>query len=203
MADLTPQAVYDLAVARGATHDQAVTATAIAMAESNLNPDAEGDTTLEDAEWGPSLGLWQIRSLKAESGTGGVRDASQLTDPAHNADSAKAISDGWVNFTPWSTYTSGAYRPHLEAVTAAVAVQVTTPNGPEPELKLGAKGAAVATLQGDLARLHYPPANSFGQGHWDGIFGQGTLNAVHQFQAHNGLTVDGIVGPLTWAKLQA
>lgn len=35
----------------------------------------------------------------------------------------------------------------------------------------------------------------------DGYFGAGTLAAVESFQAHHGLTVDGIVGPATWAKL--
>jgi peptidoglycan hydrolase-like protein with peptidoglycan-binding domain len=35
----------------------------------------------------------------------------------------------------------------------------------------------------------------------DGIFGAGTENAVKAFQRHHGLTVDGIVGRITWSKL--
>jgi peptidoglycan hydrolase-like protein with peptidoglycan-binding domain len=35
----------------------------------------------------------------------------------------------------------------------------------------------------------------------DGIFGPVTKTAVEQFQGGNGLTVDGIVGPATWAAL--
>ena len=35
----------------------------------------------------------------------------------------------------------------------------------------------------------------------DGIFGELTCEAVKQFQATHGLTVDGIVGPATLAKL--
>lgn len=35
----------------------------------------------------------------------------------------------------------------------------------------------------------------------DGIFGSKTKAAVLAFQKANGLGVDGIVGPLTWAKL--
>ena len=35
----------------------------------------------------------------------------------------------------------------------------------------------------------------------DGIFGTKTLAAVRQYQEANGLTVDGIVGKKTWAKL--
>jgi lysozyme len=35
----------------------------------------------------------------------------------------------------------------------------------------------------------------------DGIFGNGTEMAIKNFQAHNGLTPDGIIGPKTWAKM--
>ena len=35
----------------------------------------------------------------------------------------------------------------------------------------------------------------------DGIFGNGTYMAVRNFQAHNHLTVDGVIGPKTWDKL--
>ena len=36
----------------------------------------------------------------------------------------------------------------------------------------------------------------------DGIFGAGTEQAVKQFQADNGLTADGMIGPATWKKLE-
>jgi N-acetylmuramoyl-L-alanine amidase len=35
----------------------------------------------------------------------------------------------------------------------------------------------------------------------DGSFGKLTEKAVRQYQQENGLTVDGIVGPVTWKKL--
>ncbi|PGS46819.1 hypothetical protein COC46_20550 [Bacillus sp. AFS041924] len=35
----------------------------------------------------------------------------------------------------------------------------------------------------------------------DGVFGILTEKAVKEFQHKNGLVVDGIVGPKTWAKL--
>jgi peptidoglycan hydrolase-like protein with peptidoglycan-binding domain len=35
----------------------------------------------------------------------------------------------------------------------------------------------------------------------DGVFGQVTDRAVRDYQGKNGLAVDGIVGPNTWAKL--
>ena len=37
----------------------------------------------------------------------------------------------------------------------------------------------------------------------DGIFGAKTETGVKKFQQDNGLTADGIVGPQTWAKIDA
>lgn len=56
-------------------------------------------------------------------------------------------------------------------------------------IKLGSRGTDVATIQ---KRLNLQP---------DGIFGPLTDEAVREFQKANGLTVDGIVGTKTWAKL--
>lgn len=56
-------------------------------------------------------------------------------------------------------------------------------------IKLGSRGTDVVTLQ---KRLNLHP---------DGIFGPLTDEAVREFQKANGLTVDGIVGAKTWAKL--
>lgn len=111
--------VYALARGAGLSHDQAVTATAIAWAESGLRPGAVGDVSLQDTTWGPSIGLWQIRSVKADRGTGRPRDAAKLKDPTFNASSMASISGGGRNWGPWSTYTNGAYRSHLAAATAA------------------------------------------------------------------------------------
>ena len=64
-----------------------------------------------------------------------------------------------------------------------------------PVVKLGSSGDAVVTLQTKLNELGY------NCGEVDGIFGQNTLNAVKAFQTAKGLTVDGIVGKLTWGEL--
>ena len=63
-----------------------------------------------------------------------------------------------------------------------------------PTIKIGSRGASVKTLQ---TLLNSNGANLT----VDGIFGQLTKIAVLSFQGEKGLTKDGIVGKLTWAKL--
>jgi len=62
-------------------------------------------------------------------------------------------------------------------------------------LRRGATGDDVRTLQQALKRAGLDP------GPEDGIFGPLVDAAVRSFQGSKGLTVDGIVGPLTWAAL--
>jgi N-acetyl-anhydromuramyl-L-alanine amidase AmpD len=63
------------------------------------------------------------------------------------------------------------------------------------KLRIGAKGNITYLLQARLACLGY---NTNGV---DGVFGNGTLNAVKQFQKAKGIVVDGVVGQVTWGKL--
>lgn len=119
MGTLTPAYVFRLARGAGLSRPRAVIATAIAMAESGLDPGAEGDVALADATWGPSLGLWQIRSVRAQTGTGRARDAQHLRDPAFNAVAMDVISNHGTDFSPWSVYKSGAYRQYLDEAEAA------------------------------------------------------------------------------------
>ncbi len=62
-------------------------------------------------------------------------------------------------------------------------------------LKYGSTGPDVQLLQLALNRA------SFGTLETDGIFGNATRNALRQFQSQNGLSADGIVGPLTQRAL--
>ncbi len=62
-------------------------------------------------------------------------------------------------------------------------------------LKLGSKGEDVKTLQTKL-NTFCPYGLTV-----DGIFGGKTETAVKDFQKHNDLSVDGIVGAKTWSKL--
>lgn len=96
------------------------TATAIALAESSGRTDARGDIALQTQSWGPSIGLWQIRSMKSDRGTGRTRDEIANLDPAVNARHAYEIyrSQGWK---AWTVYTTGAYLLHMPAARAAAA----------------------------------------------------------------------------------
>lgn len=70
-----------------------------------------------------------------------------------------------------------------------------TPVTTQPMLRTGSRGDAVRKLQELLN------AKGYTCGSVDGIFGSKTYAAVLAFQKANGLAADGIVGPLTWAKL--
>lgn len=113
--------IYRLALAAGLPPDAAVTATAVALAESAGDVDIAGDEDLVDDEWGPSVGLWQIRCLHADGGTGAPRDCSRLVDPGFNAAAMAAVSDAGTDWRPWSAYTSGAHTAHLGAAEVAAA----------------------------------------------------------------------------------
>jgi peptidoglycan hydrolase-like protein with peptidoglycan-binding domain len=64
------------------------------------------------------------------------------------------------------------------------------------DLGLGDNGDDVKLLQQNLIKLNYLAAGSD-----DGDFGPITQTAVKKFQGDNGLTADGVVGPMTRAKI--
>ena len=66
---------------------------------------------------------------------------------------------------------------------------------PKATLRRGHRGCDVKTLQRALRQVGYDLEI-------DGIFGRITLECVKSFQATHDLARDGIVGPLTWGKLE-
>ena len=70
------------------------------------------------------------------------------------------------------------------------------PQSQTPTLSQGDTGTAVAAMQNRLITWSVLPAGSA-----DGNFGTGTERAVRAFQTMLGLTIDGVVGPQTWAYL--
>lgn len=99
-------------LAAGAGCSQPEKAAAIAMAESSGNPGAHNPVAPDD-----SYGLWQINMigrLGPERRAGfGISSNTALYDPATNARAMVAVSKGCTNFTPWTTYTSGAWQRFL------------------------------------------------------------------------------------------
>ncbi|MBB5867361.1 hypothetical protein F4553_000740 [Allocatelliglobosispora scoriae] len=116
---LTDAQIAHHAYAAGFRGDHLVTAVAVALAESGGRTDRPGDTGITNGTWGPSIGLWQIRSLHAQRGTGGQRDQLANADPAVNARHAYQISHHGQSWSPWSAFTNGSYRQYLDRARTA------------------------------------------------------------------------------------
>lgn len=122
---LSPAQIAKLARQAGFTGNALVTAVAVGMAESRGKVKAIGDTRLQNTTWGPSVGIWQVRSLNKDRGRGSERDQLANMNPVNNARSAYKISGGGKNFKPWSVYTKGLYRDYLDEAQAAVSQMAT------------------------------------------------------------------------------
>ncbi|GIH29368.1 hypothetical protein Aph01nite_76780 [Acrocarpospora phusangensis] len=157
---LTPAQVAGFAVGAGFSGTALRIAVAVSFAENPAHdPASVGDATLTDAKWGPSIGLWQIRSLKADAGTGKERDARALDNPAFNAKSAYTISGGGKTWTAWTEFNNGGYRAKLAEADAAIKANggksggvVGDPDVPKEEADMGLPAAILAAI------------NNFGQG---------------------------------------
>lgn len=88
----------------------------VSWAESEGYSDAVGDITLISEKWGPSIGLFQIRSLRHPEQFAGIPDelrvAEELRDPHYNAAAALALVT-WRSWDLWTVYRTGAYLPHV------------------------------------------------------------------------------------------
>jgi hypothetical protein len=90
------------------------TAYAVSIAESGGRSNAIGDVHLQNDKWGPSVGLFQIRSLKDwKKYNDPYRDAKRLPNPNYNAQAAFKKSKGGNNWSPWTTYNQGTFLKHL------------------------------------------------------------------------------------------
>ncbi len=150
---LSDTAIAAYARQAGFTGDNLTTIVAVILAESGGDPDEVGDESLVNATYGPSIGLAQVRSLRAELGTGRPRDAARLTDPAFNLRSAWSISSGGTNFRPWTQWVNRKYQQFMIRA-AAAAEGVNLGGGGGLAGGGGDAGAGlVDSLTGGLARL--------------------------------------------------
>lgn len=99
-----------------------------------------------------------------------------------------------ANHTDW-------IAPMVATMPSPVVPSPAPPEAPTPPAyngrpsKKGSTGQQVTLIQQQLNADGYPCGNA------DGKFGPRTDAAVRQFQMDHGLTVDGVVGPKTWAAL--
>ena len=96
MAKRTASDIYATLVAAGFSKSAAITMTAISLAESGGNPSILGDQGLQTSTWGPSYGLFQIRTLKADTGKGTDRDINALAKSDLRQAQAAAKGGGTV-----------------------------------------------------------------------------------------------------------
>jgi hypothetical protein len=104
---------------------------------------------------------------------------------------ARSYGAGGVSWWDWQESTAGGW----DALSA--------PLGPAPHaVSLPAMAAIGRGAQGDLVVWIQEHLVSAGESDMiDGSYGPSTQAAVQAFQSAHGLTVDGIVGPETWAAL--
>lgn len=144
--NLGARQILDLALAAGFRGEDAITATAIALAESGGNALALNPELFERGQaipaklqhlYGPvctkaycgdySLGLWQINMhpglRAARLAAWNLPSVEALYDPATNARVAYALYRGrGGGFGDWATYLYGQYKNHLGAARAAWAL---------------------------------------------------------------------------------
>jgi hypothetical protein len=113
MSKLDPERIARHAHDAGFRGQDLTIAVAVALAESGGDPRAHNATPPDN-----SYGLWQINMLgalgPARRREFGLESNRELFDPAENARAANRISGDGRSWTPWTTYTSGAYQRHLD-----------------------------------------------------------------------------------------
>lgn len=113
MSELDPERIARYAHDAGFRGQDLTIAVAVALAESGGDPRAHNATPPDN-----SYGLWQINMLgslgPARRREFGLESNRELFDPAENARAANKISGDGRSWTPWTTYTSGAYKRHLD-----------------------------------------------------------------------------------------
>lgn len=156
--------IYAAAVGAGLGSAAAALATAVALAESistGLDDTALGDVALENNTWGPSVGVWQIRTLKSETGTGRDRDISALTgNLRRQAQAMFNISSGGTNFTAWTVFNTGAYQKYTGQANAAAVGGSSTlptsfPNTVQTGLTSDVLNQAIAPARGLAIKLAF------------------------------------------------
>jgi murein L,D-transpeptidase YcbB/YkuD len=210
---LTDQQAARMVLSAGWRGEDAVTALAVSFGEAGdpkdpghrINAHAVGDVALQTGVWGPSIGTMQIRSLKADKGTGRTRDEMANMDPSVCYRHAHTIWQQAGGFRPWSVWLHGTYRRFLDRAGGAVAAVVPAKFTLHRYLYWQPEMSSRAMLHGDDVRHVQTELGMTGTGPRgvDGWYGPHTEQAVQHFQRLHGLADDGIVGPITAHAMHA
>jgi hypothetical protein len=161
MARLSAKEILDVALRAGFSPagEEAVIATAIALAESGGDPHAHNPKPPDN-----SFGLWQINMIGTLGPDRrqklGLSRNEELFDPATNARAARLVFlEARQRFTPWSTFTKPAghepYKDHLgaarQAATQLKASGSTLGLQPEPDLTTEELLDALRSAEGQKA----------------------------------------------------
>ncbi|MDH6493271.1 hypothetical protein M2157_009357 [Streptomyces sp. SAI-127] len=188
-----------LATQAGFTGSDIKIAAAVAMAESKGDPVVIGDQNLVDHKWGPSIGLFQIRSLKHPgqfSPPDTLRVAAKLKDPLYNAKTAKAIKDAH-NWKQWSTFTSGAYKQYMDGGPANFE--------PFPGASFFHTGKKSPIIAATHHRLVAEGCNRYQSSANANVWGPGDVKSYAAWQHKLGFEGDhanGLPGKTSWDKLR-
>ena len=125
-------------------------------------------------------------------GEGAIHSSSSRGCVAESGFRGKTIRGGWNRVGLWNKVRYEGCGEECGAEPAQ-----STKASLEPLLRKGDRGEAVKEMQEALM------ARGYDLGRWgaDGIFGKQTLKAVKAFQEDCGIKADGIVGRITYGKL--
>jgi murein L,D-transpeptidase YcbB/YkuD len=98
------------------------------------------------------------------------------------------------------------YQANIDPICRAIADSIrgasTGGGSTTPPPATGARPTICNGSRGDAVRAAQQLLNRHGAGlDMDGVFGNLTEAAVRRFQTESALSVDGVVGPITWGRL--
>lgn len=159
---LSAQELWDLVRAAGFSPKATIVMMAIVMAESGGDPKAHNYNPRTGDD---SYGLAQINMLGALGPDRRKRyqlaSNDQLLDPATNLRVAYELSGRGSNFSPWSTFKSGAYKQYLPKSSGGILDQAGDAFG---DAVGDAKGAVVDPVVGAVAGMFGAAVDPFVQG---------------------------------------
>ena len=106
----------------------------------------------------------------------------------------RLTADGVAGSRTYALLYSADAIPASVATPTLAPIVTAPPSGNYSTLKKGSSGAEVKRLQSALAKLDYTTSTY-------GTYDNATVTAVREFQTRNGLSVDGVAGPVMQTKL--